>query len=169
MTWMRKDNVAGGEHILFYVTHAVGANADNWWTDIMLVQYFIRNIYQLNGDGSLNIWQMTAATRSELGDLPDPHKDFKNLKKTTKWIRNFQIDGILLNSSSTIADGRVDPAFGLWDGAVLYTIHRLNLVFRNSLANAGIEDWYPWTMGDPGLPTLVKAELRANAFGFDDE
>ena len=146
----------------FNVSHAVGQNAANWWTDIMLVQYFIRNIYQVNGrDGAVNIWQMTEVSREGLTDLPDPHTDYKALAKTAKWIKNFQIDAILMNSFSLHADGRVDPGVGggLLSTGDLYTIYVMNQTYQNSLANIGIDDWYGWAMGDPGLPQSVKAQL----------
>lgn len=152
---------------MWFVSHSVGAAASNWWTDIMLVQYFIRNIYFANERiGEINIWSMTAATRADMPDLPDPQKDYKALKKTAKWIRNFQIDATSVNSFPLVADGRVDVGESINEGfgptEKLKTIHYLNVIYQNSMAKIGIEDWFTWAINDPALPSQVKVQLMHN-------
>jgi hypothetical protein len=148
---------------MFLVTYAVGQNANNWWTDIMLVQYFIRNIYQINSrEGGSNVWSMTSVSRNEIYDLPDPHKDFRNLKKTAKWIRYFQADATLLNGIPMINDGRVDAySIVAAGGTTVYAIHLLNIVFQFSCQNVGLEDWETYVLGDPALPDMARGQLNA--------
>jgi hypothetical protein len=149
-----------GELFVYYnVSHPVGDNAANYWTDIMLVQYFIRTIYFLNNNGGKS-WVLSPTSKNDIKDLPDPHKDFKALQKTAKWIRYFQIDGTLHNRTPMMASGRVEPMTQLV-GPTLQPIACLNMVYRNSLGELGF-DWKKYSMEDASMPQMLRTQLKRN-------
>lgn len=147
------------DETIFNVSFPVGANADNWWTDIMLVQYFIRIIYLLNTSAGSS-WKLSKVSLSELGNLPDPHKDFKALTKTAKWIRFFQIDATLENGYPMIANGRVEKGkTGSSDFS--RPIYLLNMVYKVSLMDFGIDDWHNYALNDASMPEMLKTQLKS--------
>lgn len=148
---------------IFNVSHSVGENAANYWTDIQLVQLFIKGIYvhalQAPGGG----WGMVAKRRDASGDfrdLPDPNKDFKALTKTAKWIRNFQTDMNEVNGYRVPVNGRAERSFGLNS-----TIWDLNLVYRDTLKPLGIEIWDDYFLSDPAMPNILRTQLLTNNEG----
>lgn len=154
----------GGLYVYYNVSHPVGDNAQNYWTDIMLVQYFIRTIYLLNSNGG-NYWTISPTSRNDIKDLPDPHRDFKALRKTAKWIKYFQIDGTLHNfGCAMIANGRVEPLKRGYANAtgMHQPIFMLNMIYRNSLSELGISDWKKYSMSDASMPATLKTQLRRN-------
>jgi hypothetical protein len=144
--------------VYFNVSHSVGDNANNYWTDIMLVQYFIRFVYLLNDNGG-GFWTLSPTTKNDMKDLPDPHKDFKALSKTAKWIRYFQIDGTLHNAHPMVANGRVEP---MSDPTLAQqTIGELNGLYQAELSKMGF-DWKKYAMEDAGMPQMLKTQLKRN-------
>lgn len=150
----------GGLFVYFNVSHTVGDNAANYWTDIMLVQYFIRVIYLMNNNGA-HAWTLSPTSKNDMGDLPDPHKDFKALFKTAKWIKYFQIDGTLHNGTPMIANGRVEPRTEKSTPGMIQPINMLNIIYRNSLYSTGI-DWKKYAMEDASMPSVLRTQLKRN-------
>ena len=61
------DSGNGNTDTYFLIDHAVGKNADNWWADIQVVQYLIRNIYQMNAfEYSAGCWGVSEVTKNEM-------------------------------------------------------------------------------------------------------
>ena len=159
---MGTDSIAfGSDNAVFNVSRPVGSNADNFWSDIMLVQYLIHIIYDINKITGKD-WSMTAATRADLDDLPDPNKDFKALTKTAKWIKHFQTDGVLMNSMPIIATGRVERGHYKKDDEFDKTIYALNFIFKRSAISIGHKDWTGFALDDKFLPHLLRAQLVSN-------
>lgn len=150
-----------GDYERFNVSHAAGAGAANYWTDIMLVQYLISQIYLLAWDGSTGF--DPRLSESEFNDLPDPKKDFKNLKKTERWIRRFQKDAGE-TGYTLVVDGRVDRARGLTSAMTLYTMQGLNdfgeRMFRAKRDVQG--EWIPVALNDPAMPPMLRGQLVAS-------
>jgi hypothetical protein len=155
------DNLAN-LYVYYNVSHPVGDNAQNYWTDIMLVQYFIRTIYQLNSNGG-RCWTISPTSRNDIKDLPDPHRDFKALQKTAKWIKYFQIDGTLHNlDCGMTANGRVEP-INRWYSRTTgmhQPVWMLNMIYRNSLSQFGVDDWRKYAMNDASMPATLKSQLK---------
>ena len=143
---------------LMMVSHAVGANANNYWTDIQLVQYLIGWIYDFASRG-VGEWKQKM-TDSELQSLPDPNTDFKALSRTAALIRRFQEDsgkqGIRL-----YADGRVDPAIG-WRASISntpYTIIIANDFFESAVWDGEGSDPVDYLLNDFFAPDTLKGQL----------
>lgn len=144
---------------LMLVSHSVGANASNYWTDIQLVQLLIGWIYDYASRG-VGDWKqkMTAA---ELQALPDPNTEFKALSKTSTLIKRFQTDaakqGIFL-----YPDGRVDP-MNSWRSSISntpYTIYIANDFFESAIRNGeGVNDPVQWLLDDFFTPETLKGQL----------
>lgn len=143
------------------VTDAVGANAANWWTDIQLVQYMIGSIYIYKSAGA-GEWNQTMS-EAELNALPDPHKDFKALKRTRDLIKRFQDDAVK-QGIPVHADGRIDRAYTVKSSitSTPYTILVANYYMQSAVTESqGVENWIGWVVNDdPDLPALVKAQLQ---------
>jgi|SRR6266567_3782858 len=158
--WTEED-----ETQFFNLSHTVGKNASNYWTDIQVVQYFIMTIYmQASGAG---VWR-TPIGASDRSDLPFPSRDYKDLKKTERWIRKFQSDAISGNGDNLVVDGLVAPAPQLKSRLTgrLYCITMLNEYFRITLGELGILDPYSFALADdPLFPPLAKGELIASFSG----
>jgi hypothetical protein len=155
-----------GDNGVFNISNSVGEIAANYWSDIQLVQYFIRRIYTINKLGKNNfIWRMTEATRNDLDNLPNPNKDFKDLTKTEKWIRHFQIDGTLANMFPMMATGRIQRGKYKNEAEFSEPIYILNLIFKRSLKAHGITDWTGFIFQDSFVPSLLKEQLRWNVRG----
>jgi hypothetical protein len=140
------------------VSHAVGANASNFWTDIQLVQYLIGWIYDFASRG-IGDWKQKM-TDSELQSLPDPNTDFKALSRTAALIKRFQEDsvkqGIRLH-----ADGRVDPAIG-WRSSISntpYTIIVANDFFESAIWESEGGDAVDHLLNDFFAPDTLKGQL----------
>ena len=143
---------------LMMVSHAVGANASNYWTDIQLVQYLIGWIYDFASRG-VGDWKQKMS-ESELQSLPDPNTDFKALSRTATLIKRFQTDsgkqGIPL-----YADGRVDPANG-WRASISntpYTIIIANDFFESAVWEGEGSDPVDYVLNDFFAPATLKAQL----------
>jgi len=142
---------------IFNISHSVGANAANYWSDIQLVQLLIRGIYIHALQASTGEWGIVAKRREasgELRDLPDPNKDFKALTKTAKWISNFQTDCRLR------VNERVERQFGINS-----TIWYLNINYKDTLEPLGIEFWNDYLLGDPTMPNILRNQLLSNDEG----
>jgi hypothetical protein len=150
----------GSDVEIFNVSHAVGAGAANFWTDIMLVQYFLKWIYLFNLiDGSR---LFIGLTPDLVADLPDPNKDFKSLRKTEKWIRLYQQD-VLSSGGKVSLDGRVDRAKGFISSlGVGYSIHLMNQHYQFFVGNRGISNWQQWALSDPSMPEMLRGQLKTN-------
>lgn len=158
MAFIQQPGADVENYYVFNVSHAVGANAANWWTDIMFVQYFVCYIYSLGNAG--NGWNVELST-DELIDLPDPNVDFKNLKKTTRWIQRFQSD-VVKQGGKLHIDGRVDRSRGLLTPRTqsFFTIIDLNLNFSGIVGESKqVEDPLAFALGDVFMPNLLKGEL----------
>jgi hypothetical protein len=143
---------------LMMVSHAVGANANNYWTDIQLVQYLIGWVYDSASRG-VGDWKQKM-TPSELQSLPDPNTDFKALSRTAALIKRFQEDstkqGIRL-----YADGRVDPALG-WRSSISstpYTIIIANDFFESAIWEGEGSDPVDYLLNDFFAPDTLKGQL----------
>lgn len=150
---------------IFNVSESVGAQAANWWTDIQLVQYFIFYIYSVCNSGGSNKWNTNPLKSEEWGDLPNPNVDFKALKKTERWIRRFQDDGIQKGIKIT-SDGRVDLIKGIHStkSGNNYTIHVLNWTFESVMRDwQGVNDYIDWALKDPNMPQMLKGQLRSGS------
>jgi len=144
----------------FNVSFAAGAAAPNWWTDIMLVQYLITQIYSLSWGGSSS-WK-ASLTDEEFNNLPDPNVDFKNLKKTEEWIFTFQSDVNTQTPNLVKLDGRVDRAQGFVPSAnAYYTMQALNDFFALLYYEKKQPDGYfiDGALADPWMPQLLRAQL----------
>jgi hypothetical protein len=96
--------------------------------------------------------------------LPNPHLDFKELKKTERWIRRFQNDG-LGKGIKMKSDGRVDHIKGFHStkSGNNYTIHVLNWTFEGVIKDwQGVDDHLEWALKDPNMPQMLKGQLRTN-------
>ncbi len=150
------------ESDLLMVSHSVGANAANWWTDIQLVQYLIGSIYFFAEDGAGD-WS-EKMTKKELDNLPDPNKEYKSLTKTANLIRRFQTDSVK-QGAKVYVDGVIDRAKSVKSSIskTYYTILLMNYYFSSAVNASQITDnWIQWTLDDPELPKLLKAQLQTN-------
>lgn len=148
---------------IFCVSHSVGENAANYWTDIQLVQLFIKGIYIHALQTPSGGWGGVAKRRESSGDfrdLPDPNKDFKALTKTARWIRNFQTDLNEVTGYRVPVNGRVERSFGLNP-----TIWDLNLVYKDTLQPLGVEFWDDYFLVDPAMPSALRNQLISNNEG----
>lgn len=146
---------------IFNVSHAVGAGAPNFWTDIMLVQTFIQFIY----GGYYATGSIFDLTNNEFDDLPDPNKDFKNLKKTMKWIRRYQRDCSKNSQIQIVQDGRVDRMAGFYTPKTksIYTILYLNWHFGDVRESAdGNINWQDSFLENGNIPALLRGEIKAS-------
>jgi hypothetical protein len=147
---------------ILMVTHAVGANAANFHSDIQLAQYMIGKIYLFKNEGA-GEWGRPM-TPSELANLPNPFTDFKALKKTTELIRRFQQDCVK-QGLTVFVDGRIDRAFATTSSIskTQYTILIANFFLESAISDSqGTDDFITFVENDTDLPDLVKGELKAS-------
>lgn len=155
------ENTDGTTDTYFLITHAVGKNTPNWWSDIQVVQYLIRSIYQLNyGEGNTGCWNVSEVTKNDIYDLPYPPTDYRNLKKTIKWIEYFQADALFYNNFLVLNNGIVEAAGPrLFGGMKPYTIYLLNVVLQQSYKSINFDNYAKYILGDPGLGSFARAQL----------
>lgn len=165
---VESQNTDGSYDTYFLNTHAVGKNSANFWADIQMVQYLIRTVYQLNafgiyGEGSAGCWNVSEVTKNDIYDLPNPPTDYRNLKKTIKWIEYFQADALLHNNFYILNDGKVPAVdYKLFGYGKHYTIHLLNIVVQQSYKSIGFEDYAQYMLDDPGLGSFAKAQILSS-------
>lgn len=144
------------------VSHAVGKNAANYWTDIQLVQYMIGKIYFFKRDEKGD-WKHPM-TAGELAALPNPAVDFKALDRTTKLIARFQSDA--KKELPVTVDGRVDPAVTAIASITktAYTILVANFYLQSAMeAVFGTgTDWIGAVLSDDDLPPGCRAQIAAS-------
>lgn len=146
---------------LLNVTRSVGASGANFWTDIMLVQSLIGGIYSYNYARG----NAYSVSKQELKDLPDPNTDYRNSKKTEKWVRKFQNDASKSVGRSIVKDGRVDRLVGASTPIThsIYTIALLNNVYGATMETVfGVEDWQDDLLSDGNYPALMRGEILAS-------
>ena len=161
MAFIERLQLDNGSVEIFNVSHPIGAGAANFWTDIMLVQYLIRKIYLMNEFDGASLFG--PLIREMLSDLPDPHTDFKALKKTERWIRRYQNDR-QITGVKVAADGRVDSPRGFvpTNSGDNYTIHLLNQDFSFLARKTGHVNPLEDALTDPAMPAMLKGQLRTN-------
>jgi hypothetical protein len=108
---------------IYNVTMAVGARAANKFDDVLLVQYFLKNI-----------WANPAAFQPPLPDPPTTDLELSGLfdPETELWIQAYQ-DNKNSQGEAIVTDARVDMAVpgGITPvNHVLYTIFFLNCDFQ---------------------------------------
>ena len=145
------------------VSFAVGAKAQNWWTDIQLVQYMIGSIY-IYADEGKGEWKQRMS-KADLAALPDPQRDYKALTRTSQLISRFQRDCGKQGMAAHV-DGRIDRA-SAWTTSrtkTPYAILLANYFLSDAIKQEQGEDvdWIESVMYDPGLPVLVQAQLYAS-------
>jgi len=121
------------------VTFAVGRNAPNYRTDVMLVQYLLLKHY--NSPGS----QTRPAGNMVVDGYHGPI--------TQKWINQYQRE-LLAPDVPTAQDGRVDRAYGMMGSIskTIYVIIQMNASFKHRYPPGHLDT-------DPECPPLLKAEL----------
>jgi hypothetical protein len=135
------------KQIPFYnVSHAVGPGAPNRTTDVELVQFFLREIY----DHPSNVKKKPAGTMTVDG-VAGPI--------TFAWIRRFQED-VKRAGGSVLVDGRVDHARGRqFDSSSIsrtgYTIAHMNMTYRRRYGTQ-----HDYLDKHPRIPPALKAEIR---------
>jgi hypothetical protein len=148
----------------FNVSHSVGLRAANYWADIMLVQYFINKIYTWGQMSSDPIFSKQLGYDWWLvNPVPDPNKDFKDLRKTTDWILTFQLD-VLSNGGHRIAtDSRVSRGKP-FSSNINFTIHHMNYYYRRFVEvwNPGPAEWKSFLLNDYMLPHLCRQDIYAH-------
>lgn len=151
----------GNTDTYFLIDHAVGKNVANWWSDIQVVQYLIRRIYMLNyGESNAGCWNVSEVTKNDMADLPYPPTDFRNLKKTTKWIEYFQADALLYNGFLISNDGVVNAiSYKQFGGRKPYTIYLLNVVLQESFKSIHAANYADYILQDPVLGNFARAQL----------
>jgi len=132
---------------LYNIDQAVGPGASNQRTDVMLVQFFLRELYA-HPDFVRSKPTGTMAVDGIFGSI------------TATWINEWQ-KLLKKNGKPVIADGRVDPiSTDSWDartgnGGKRYTLWHLNSSFRRRflLRHDHLE-------ADPGVPGELAAAMR---------
>jgi hypothetical protein len=143
MQWENEDGSQGDK--IYVVTHAVGRNATNKRDDVLLVQYFLKKIYDKPGKASLTRPTTPMVVDGYFGTI------------TRNWILMFQNDLKRLGYS-VWADGRVDPTTGDTRGTIskeIYTIFHLDngFKFRYPEIHANMAN-------SPDVPGELRASLK---------
>jgi hypothetical protein len=142
--------VVAHKEIPFYnVDGPVGPGCTNKRTDVMLVQFFLHELY-------LN-------SKSNLTTRKPPGEDIKingTCDATTqRWILHFQQQVSQLGAGNVHPDGRVDPARGAQDSRssitkTIYTINHLSASYRKRFRQE-----HNHLETHPLIPGELKAEL----------
>jgi hypothetical protein len=147
------DPTEGPLEMLNNVNQAVGANAPNRTDDILLVQYFLTQIYS----NATKIYPPIQQTPD--GDLP---VDGNWSSTLASWILNFQTERSQAGWSMW-PDGRVDPIPDVGNSTPihnkLYTIYWLNYGF--ALARPDVD--YKQLELEPSVPQALADALSRNA------
>ncbi len=130
---------------IYNVTFAVGYGKVNALDDVMLVQYFLKKIWE----------KISASKPRPSGNLV---VDGLMGPITHRWIKNFQSGGTLKEADHNwmVQDGVVDRAVGdaVVSGRRIWTILNLNLNFKIKYP-----ELYPILPVAPDLPPLLAASL----------